>query len=71
MSYCRWGEDGSDVYVIGTHDGEWWCVQCKHEGAIAHTPTEMIVHLQIHRNRGDTVPNRAFERLQEELGKAE
>ena len=28
MSYARFGEGGSHVYVFGTGDGEWECCAC-------------------------------------------
>lgn len=73
MSYCRWGEDGSSVYVIGAYTNlekssvYLWCVECEREGAVCKTAAEMLQHLQAHRERGDTVPERAFERLREEV----
>ncbi len=75
MSYARWGEDGSHVYVYGMHDGEedWLtCVQCKlrpGKGSFTcKTPGEMLRHLLEHRAQGHTVPGRALTRLEEEDG---
>lgn len=73
MSYCRWGEDGSDVYVFGASasiddaDDYLVCMHLDDAGSFTcKTPGEMIAHLREHRHRGDVVPDRAFERLQEE-----
>lgn len=67
MSYARFGEDGSSVYVFGT--GEYLiCFGCKLGGVSYSTgyPGEMIAHIEQHRAKGDIVPDRAFERLREE-----
>jgi hypothetical protein len=72
MSYARWGEDGSSVYVIGTNDGErdlLVCVQCSEGSSFScESALQMLSHLIAHRERGDVVPERAFERLREEIG---
>ena len=81
MSYARWGCDGSDVYVYATkypdRDNKgrvverWVCQHWVDEGGppsfYAKTHQEMIDHLLGHRERGDTVPESAFERLREEM----
>lgn len=73
MSYARWGEDGSDVYVYGASsslygaDDYLICMHLDGEGSFTcKTPGEMIAHLREHEARGDTVPARAFERLEKE-----
>ena len=75
MSYARWGEDGSSVYVIAvgdaSHTDYLTCLQCKLQRAGAgsftcKTPREMLAHLHEHIARGDTVPPRALIRLEEE-----
>lgn len=67
MSYARWGEDGSNVYVFGTGD-EIVCMQCTLDpdpgGSFStRQPGEMLAHLKRHREAGHIVPERAFERL--------
>ena len=67
MSYARWGEGGSSVYVFGS--GRCIiCMDCTLDDGRnpAETPADMLAHLQAHRDRGDVVPERAFERLREE-----
>ena len=56
MSIVRWGEDGSNVYIIGPSSGpEWECVAC--DGPLNFTPTPLFIrHLEWHRDRGDCVP---------------
>lgn len=75
MSYVRWGQDGSDVYVYGASgsaDPADEYLVCMHLGDedsfTCKTPVEMIAHLREHQARGDTVPESAIERLQEEGG---
>lgn len=72
MSYCRNNGEDSDVYVIMTRDSsaqqnilECFCDLPRH---IYGTRTEMIAHLREHQQRGDKVPDRAFERLYREIG---
>ncbi len=69
MSYARWGEEGSAVYVFGTGHGI-VCMHCKlapfEEDYAVKSPAEMLAHLERHRQKGDVVPERAFERLREE-----
>jgi len=82
VSYCRWGEDGSSVYVFGVGTGEtdaddylvcMGCVAQVEEGDefrgsfTCKTPAEMLSHLLAHRERGDVVPESAIERLREEM----
>lgn len=60
MSYCRWGWDGSDVYVFESSSG---FVCCCGPGCESKTPEEMIVHLASHRRNGGFVPAYAIEGL--------
>ena len=82
MSYARWGWEGSDVYVFGTDVVETdnggrvgGMLVCMHGGDdegvsfTCKTSAEMIAHLLEHRERGDTVPESAIERLREEMPK--
>lgn len=73
MSYVRWGNRGSDVYVIGVDDDGAHCVACslaedmpgsapRPEGR-AWTLEEMIAHLEEHVAFGHVVPGHVFEEL--------
>lgn len=62
MSYCRYGEGDSDVYVIRTFDGSLYCY-CSGKGQQQRSEQGMIDHLREHVARGDMVPDRAFVRL--------
>ena len=66
MSYCRFGWEGSDVYVIAHCDGGFVCY-CGGEGSHTDTEEEMIVHLAAHRRKGDFVPQHAIEGLWEDI----
>jgi hypothetical protein len=71
MSYCRWGENGSDVYVFGAGSDTDEYFVCMHmdDGFFGcKTEAEMIAHLLWHREQGQTVPESAIERLKEEAG---
>jgi len=74
MSYCRWGENGSDVYVFGTGTG-YVCMGCKftkakgdpaYDTTFFHTRAGMLAHLYAHRAASDMVPEKALERLRRE-----
>jgi hypothetical protein len=71
MSYCRHDGVESDVYVIATTQsvggGGWWCCGCEKEGNFTKTRQGMVAHLQEHREAGDKVPQRAFDRLAKEI----
>lgn len=76
MSYCRFGWDGSNVYVFegGDEDSVYWeCCGCSLRGAADKKPIQfkdrqsMIVHLMDHRRLGDNVPQFAIDRLEEEI----
>ena len=66
MSYCRFSEDGSDVYVIGTGDG--FQCYCNEPGNFTDTEEGMIAHLSMHKRAGLLVPDRAVHRLWSEVG---
>jgi hypothetical protein len=72
LSYCRFGEGKSSVYVIPTHDGRIECIWCSLMGGSraygVSDPSEMLAHLQKHRDAGETVPRHALARLQREAG---
>ena len=67
MSYCRFGWDGSDVYVYPSGQGI-ECCGCKlKQNFTAGTPEEMISHLALHRRAGHYVPPAAIDRLWNEI----
>lgn len=67
MSYVRFGEQNSDVYVYFSTGRGYVCCSCH----LVETPfsvekpraVDMIRHLEEHVAAGDTVPKRAFDRL--------
>lgn len=63
MSYCRFGWNGSDVYVYESAEG-WECCGCSISDDWMHpSPEAMIVHLAEHRRRGQYVPEYAISAL--------
>ncbi len=66
MSFIRFGEQRSDVYVYEASDGL-VCCGCHFvkDGfrAASRNPEEMLRHLELHRLAGDTVPEKAFSEL--------
>jgi hypothetical protein len=69
MSYCRFNDVDSDVYVIEGFKGL-WCVNCgysKKGTYVTKSHKQMINHLRMHRRMGNKVPDRAMERLRREL----
>ena len=69
MSYARFGEDGSVVYVIATNDGIecCGCVLEKNKSPHFKKRCEVLAHLRKHRRMGHAVPQRAFDRLNREI----
>jgi hypothetical protein len=68
MAVCRFGWDGSDVYVYYDVNGGICCCRCSLEnGAVLlfKTEKEMIAHLRVHEAAGHTVPKSAFAELAE------
>lgn len=69
MSYCRLSE--GDVYLYPTSDGLFCCHDCYMAGGLGNTVLEShqeaLDHLTAHRDRGDVVPDRAFNRLRREI----
>lgn len=65
MSYCKFGED-SDVYVYD--GGTLICCGCKIREKF-HTDfrSEMILHLQLHMEKGHKVPDQALDTLRKEI----
>lgn len=79
MSYCRNNRVDSELYVISVGDG-WECLGCPSAEEVpsgigvpmkgrffCQTRQEMLDHLLEHRRRGHKVPERAIERLKEEI----
>jgi hypothetical protein len=67
VSYCRAGKY-SDVYLIGTREGQVECCGCclidDHRFfSYTGTASEMLLHLDAHLEHGDKVPHYAIERL--------
>lgn len=61
MSYCRFGWDGSDVYVFESANGLACCGCRLHDdGFLCAEPEEMIAHLVAHRRAGQFVPEHAI-----------
>ncbi len=60
MSIVRWGEDGSNVYIIGTD--KWECVGC--DGPDSYSDGERFLnHLKWHRDQGHCVPEYVADRI--------
>lgn len=62
VSYARFGQDGSDVYVYMSVRGHLECCGCIRatSGDVcprADSTEEMVTHLQQHIEHGDTVPD--------------
>lgn len=76
MSLIRWGEEGSNVYLIEVGDGGgplFHCVGCDCGGAVIEgkltTVQRVIEHLEHHRDElGHCVPDVVFERIKAEHG---
>lgn len=67
MSYCRFGWDGSDVYVYDDTSGGTTCCACllSHSRINLATHADMIAHLERHREAGHEVPQYAIDDLRE------
>ena len=63
MAYARWNGK-SDVFFLETFDGTFKCMGCT-DGIINRR--HAITHLQEHRDKGDRVPQYAFDLLREEM----
>lgn len=81
MSYVRWGNDGSSVYVFANSAGYVECCGCSFESrqvapyknffgieldfemgsAELNSPSEVVEHMQRHRDAGDHVPDYMFD----------
>lgn len=79
MSYCRFnggldGEERSDAYIIGTVYGRLECMACRllprdgwFDTFSTTSRTEMLRHMQEHRQKKSKVPYRASRRLKREI----
>lgn len=76
LSYARFGEDGSDVYVFHSLEDMFLCVGCRIETTetgdmtasfACHTREEMLAHLRAHLVLEHKVPDRAIDRLEREI----
>jgi hypothetical protein len=64
MSYARWGQAGSDVYVYLSTDGVFLCLGCPRVGDVSvGTAAEMVTHLELDRSAGFNVPQSAIDEL--------
>ena len=63
MAYARWSGN-SDVHFSEAFDGTFKCLGCT---CGIRGRREAIKHLQGHRDRGDRVPQYAFDQLRKEL----
>jgi len=64
MAYARFGPD-SDVYVFESAHSI-YCQRCRSNNCrdvVAQTRSEMLAHMQKHRDAGDKVPDYAFDNL--------
>ena len=71
MSYVRWGQDGSDVYVYASCAHEFHCVECPRlgDGVRLGSAREMVDHLELDRAGGFSVPQAAIDRLRAEAAR--
>jgi hypothetical protein len=69
MSFIRWGEQDSSVYIYENVDGRLICCACDGPNAITTDKAEMMAHLTWHRDRGDTVPLCVEKRINKKFGK--
>jgi hypothetical protein len=72
MTYCRWTAD-SDVYLYRSTRGIYICCDCSvaRAGVSMFTPEDVLVHLQVHRDHGERVPESAFDRIRVESERGE
>lgn len=69
MSFIRFGEHGSTVYVYAGAVTGWGevliCCGCFGDAGAYETAAEMIAHLRAHQAHGDVVPEHIFPGLAE------
>lgn len=67
MSYARFGQDGSDVYVYLDCGGWLACCGCSlHDEGRFDTTANLITHLELHKAAGHDVPDECIEALEAE-----
>lgn len=68
MSLIRWGEDGSNVYMIGVFEGDGGpeLIQCCACATLSES--EVIGHLKWHETQGHCVPQLLYDRLKRDCG---
>jgi hypothetical protein len=68
MSYVRFGEEGSDVYIYMSVGGWIECCACplQQESFKAYNTQEMIYHVSQHREAGHFIPYYVEEELRED-----
>lgn len=71
MSYARFGQDGSHVYVYRNPHGAYVCCGCPRldDAITVPTASDMIAHLELDRSSGYVVPDDAIDRLRTEAGR--
>jgi hypothetical protein len=66
MSYIRFGEDGSDVYIYGDCNGKICCCGCgineadEYRSMYFDKISDLLKHLRKHRRAGQCVPTSVF-----------
>jgi hypothetical protein len=69
MSYARFGQDGSDVYVIAAERGMICCMcalAVDNQDVICPNARTMMAHLSYHARNGHHVPDACLARLRAE-----
>ena len=76
MSYCRFTQKDSDVYVYANVPGGVICCACRltqkneygiYKDTVCETEKDMLKHLCEHMSMGHKVPKRAIKRLEREM----
>jgi hypothetical protein len=70
MSYVRFGNKGSDVYIYQDVDFGLRCQLCRLQSGVSfetRSRLEMLTHMKAHRDAGHCVPDFAIKILAEEL----
>lgn len=70
MAFVRFGEDGSDVYVIENTAGYYECCGCKvfHGSEMFDSMQALISHLRQHEGVGHKVPDSCYASLVRDEG---
>jgi hypothetical protein len=71
MSYIRWNEDESDVYIYRNTENKLICCSCSlvngNGDFICDGEINMLAHLRDHKASGDTVPEECFLRIEADI----